>query len=49
MEKGAKNRYEGGLWGETIGTVRNVSNVSLEDVLSRTLYLNGREEIDSAT
>src|SRR5712691_2848816 len=29
------------LWGETIGTVRNVSNVSLEDVFSRSLRFNG--------
>jgi hypothetical protein len=39
---GIVNLSEGvALWGETIGTVRNVSNVSLEDVFSRTLPLNG--------
>jgi hypothetical protein len=32
------------LWGEAIGTVGNVSNVSLEDVFSRILRLNGERK-----
>jgi len=35
-----KNRRECLLWGETIGTISNVSNVSLEDVFPRILRFN---------
>jgi hypothetical protein len=33
------------LWGETMDTVRNVNNVSIEDVFSRSLRLNGKRRI----